>query len=172
MQCPNSAPLLILLFIMLGFSEFSILSWNIRGCMNNASKRQLREVLRLHKPSLCVIREPQGLFSRLQNFLYRNHYSAVHVSECTGRAGGIWCLQRMGSPYLIGVHSLAPRAITLKIEHGGCSWFFTAVYANPYYPARQIDWKHLIAAFSNITGPWLAMGDWNEILFSGSSPRG
>lgn len=154
---------LIVIFMFL-FSDFSSLVWNIRGCMNSRSKRHLKDVLRITSSIICVIMEPQGPFGRISNFFYKNNYEAVHVIECVGRSGGIWILKRIGSFFDFEVSHITPRSITLKVKRGGLGWYFTAIYANPYYPARTVDWQHIRDIAPSISGPWLAIGDWNEIL--------
>lgn len=124
----------------------------------------MNDLLRSEAPSICVILEPQSPSHRLSNFFYRNHYEAIHTIECIGRSGGIWVLKRIGFIFSFAISWVTPRSITLEITMGEVSRYFTVVYANPYYPTRVIDWQHIQEVANNITGLWLAISEWNEIL--------
>jgi hypothetical protein len=54
--------------------------------------------------------------------------------------------------------------ITIKLSLGNDSWFLTGVYASPVYTSRLDLWNHLIGLKRDVDGPWLLMGDFNDII--------
>lgn len=146
------------------FHGFSILSWNVRGVMNRGSQRHVLDILTLNRPAICMILEPQGPFDKMRIPLYRAGFEPIHIIECVGRAGGLWVLNNIGTPYRFSIIDVVPRMITFRVSRDSSSWLCTSIYANPYFHAPQFDWAHLHQVGQNITDPWVAIGDWNETI--------
>lgn len=79
-----------------------------------------------------------------------------------GHSAGIWVLSCRYDLVFSLVDSMH-QAITFSIQKNNSIWFCSAIYASPMYSARCILWDHLISIRSNIPGPWLLLGDFNEI---------
>lgn len=58
------------------------------------------------------------------------------------------------------------QAITFSIQENNVVWFCSAIYASPVYSARYTRWDHLISIRGYILGPWVLLGDFNEIKSS------
>ncbi|CAL0299576.1 unnamed protein product [Lupinus luteus] len=56
------------------------------------------------------------------------------------------------------------QAITFSITRGHVTWFCSAVYASHTFYARHVLWDRLISLRASIRGPWMIIGDMNEIL--------
>ncbi|KAI8007178.1 hypothetical protein LOK49_LG07G02768 [Camellia lanceoleosa] len=70
-------------------NSMKLLIWNCRGAGNNTFKRNLRELLRTHKPEILVLMETKVSFSSLGNFFNNLGFSASTVVDPIGRMGGI-----------------------------------------------------------------------------------
>ena len=53
----------------------------------------------------------------------------------------------------------------MSVTNRGRLWYFSAVYACPYLCGRQQQWNYLASLQTYINGPWLLMGDFNDIVF-------
>jgi len=51
-------------------------------------------------------------------------------------------------------------------------WFLTVVYASPREHERRETWNQIRNIASTISGPWLVMGDFNEIASPNEKKRG
>jgi hypothetical protein len=54
--------------------------------------------------------------------------------------------------------------ITVRLSLGNESWYLTGVYASPVYTKRLDLWNHIIDLRRDVDGPWLLMGDFNDII--------
>ena len=149
---------------MIPFQEFTTLAWNVRGPIHRATQRHIADLARMFQPSVLVILEPRGPFDRLRNFFTRLNYAIVHIIECAGRAGGIWVLHRLGCLFAVSLVSFCSRSVTFSVSRAGGIWHITAIYGSPCPQGRRADWNDLRRVHSAMSGPWLAIGDWNEIL--------
>lgn len=151
-------------YLMIGFKDIRMLSWNIWGAHNNKAKRHLFEIIRKHSPIFLIILETHVEFSKTQIFWKKVGYKKVAISEARGHSGGIWLMQQVGSnvdTLLVDFHD---NAVTIKLTLGQDNWFLTAIYASPVYAARLPLWQHLCDLRNNIDGAWLILGDFNEIM--------
>jgi len=64
----------------------------------------------------------------------------------------------------VGVFGCYYQAIITSVTHRGRLWYFSAIYACPYLCGRQQLWNYLASLRTHIDGPWLLMGDFNEIV--------
>lgn len=56
--------------------------------------------------------------------------------------------------------------ITIKLVVGNESWTLTGMYASPIYTKRLELWHYLSSFKETIIGPWMIIGDFNEIILS------
>ena len=103
-------------------------------------------------------------------------YNGCLAVNCEGKSGGLvlfWpmelyvSLQSLCRPNFIDVH--------VKLESGDL-WRVTFVYGEPKTEQRHIFWDRLRFLKAQWDGPWLCIGDFNEVLSSdehlGASDRG
>lgn len=157
-------PSLFHLFMDL-FYNLSIISWNIKGAFGRLKKWHVREVVRQHQPSLFFAYETHGPFARVDQFWSSLGFSLIFSQEARGHSGGIWILSSRDDLSFKLVDSNI-QEITFSIKKGNASWICTATYASPTYSIRCNLWDHFITLRSRIHGPWVIIGDFNEILYS------
>lgn len=124
----------------------------------------LRELLRRYKPELVFIYETYVAFGKTENFWRRVGYQAIAIEEAQGHSGGIWALKNPQSSIKIIPWKSMHESITVRVVQGNSGWLCSGVYANPIYAARGNLWSYLGDLRSNISEPWVAIGDFNEIL--------
>jgi exonuclease III len=147
------------------FEDLIILSWNVRGALSAQGRRHLRDLVRQHHPLLIFLMETHCPFSRVAIFWNNLGYDICALSEATCHSGGIWVLKERGCTYDISIVDIYFQAVPICVKNTNILWF-SAVYASPQMTNRQQLWNYLQDLRSNLTGPWLLMGDFNEVLMS------
>lgn len=85
------------------------------------------------------------------------------VVEANGHASGIWILTNGGN-CLISIIDAMTQCVTVKITAGSFNWFFSAVYASPISSLWTHFWVQLITVRSLANGPWILIGESNEVI--------
>ena len=85
--------------------------------------------------------------------------------EASGFFGGIWLLWNDIRVNLKVVAS-SRYSITIVIAEGSQFWVLTVVYASPNPAVRNSMWGYLNTTRRCFKGPWVVMGDFNEIVSS------
>ncbi|KAI8019705.1 hypothetical protein LOK49_LG04G01246 [Camellia lanceoleosa] len=67
-----------------------LLIWNCRGASNKRFKRNMRELVRIHKSDLLVLMETKVEFSAMGMFFNRMGFTTSAHVDPIGRSGGIW----------------------------------------------------------------------------------
>jgi hypothetical protein len=159
-------------FLMLGFRDVSVLSWNIWGALNKTAQRYLMDLIRRYSPTFLIIMETHGNFAKTTSFWNKAGYSKVAIAEARGQSGGLWILKQNSSNVLVSVEDIFHDTITLKISVGNDSWLLTGMYASPIYTKRLELWHHLTSLNVNFAGPWMIIGDFNETILPGEQKGG
>lgn len=158
-------------FMMLGFRDVTVLSWNIWGALNKMAKRHLMDLIRRFSPTFVIIMETHGAFKKTEFFWSRAGYMQVEVVEARGQSGGLWILKQNDCNVVTTTHDVFRDTVTLKLSLGSDSWFLTGMYASPFYSTRLELWNYLVTLKDSIVGPWFIIGDYNEITLP-SEQRG
>src|ERR1044072_1932414 len=162
---PILVPVLFIFVFMDSFQDFCILSWNIRGAVNIAAKRVIKELIRQWRPDIFILMETHCLFARVNQFWKKQGYKAIFISEAHGHSGGIWVLAAEGSVYQFDLLDMHHQAISFSLLRGSVKWVCSAVYASPAPQLRENLWNHLVDLRDVVRDPWILIGDFNEVLF-------
>ncbi|PNX93586.1 ribonuclease H, partial [Trifolium pratense] len=160
------------LFLMLGFKDVSMLSWNIWGALNKTAQRHLMDLIRRHSPTFLIIMETHGAFEKTISFWNKAGYNKVAIVDARGQSGGLWILKHNSSTIITSVEDIFHDTVTLKVSVGNDSWLLTGMYASPIYTKRLELWQHLISLNANFVGPWMVIGDFNEIILPNEQKGG
>lgn len=147
------------------FQDVSILSWNIRGALGRSTRRHIRDLVSTHHPTLCCIYETHCPFHHVEQLWTSLGYTFLFCQEARGYSGDIWVLSNSSALSFSLIDSMF-QAITFSISKGNKSWFVSAVYASPLFSVRCDFWQHLKNLRTRILGPWLLLGDLNEVIHS------
>lgn len=115
------------------FRDFSIITWNIRGAWGQSSMRQVCDIVNLHYPSLFLVFESHGLFSRVEDFWNRLGYIPLFVQEVVGHSGHLGLV--LYSEYYMFVdsfHEPSNNLFNQKKEY--IVWYCTTVMFHLYLP--------------------------------------
>jgi hypothetical protein len=98
----------------------------------------------------------------VENFWDSLGYHPLFLQEARGHAGGIWILSCTNDFTFTLIHNMH-QAITFCISKGMATWYCSAIYASPTYTIRLKLWEHLMNLRNLILGPWIMIGDFNEV---------
>jgi hypothetical protein len=157
---------------MIGFKDVSVLSWNIWGALNRTAQRHLKDIIRCYSPTFLIIMETHGAFEKTISFWNKVGYSKIAIAETRGQADGLWILKQTGSNVTTTVEDNYHDTITIKVAVGNDSWLLTGMYASPIYTKRIELWQHLISLNANVDGPWIIIGDFNEVILPSDQKGG
>ncbi|XP_057432951.1 uncharacterized protein LOC130725777 [Lotus japonicus] len=150
---------------MIGFEEFKLISWNVRGALYANGKLAIRELVRSKKPDVFILMETRCQFRRVSAFWNSLGFFPIHIEEARGFSGGIWVLANTSVPYNFRVIDTHQQVVTFEVWKDNLTWVCSAVYASPIPANREILWRHMTLLRRRFLLPWLLLGDFNEILF-------
>lgn len=149
---------------MIGFENLKIISWNVRGALNEHGQLFLKDLIRCKKPDIMFLLETRCQFSRASNFWNSMGFSPLFISEANGFSGGIWVLVNTATNLSSRLLYSHQQAVTFEVWRENLSWVCSAIYASPIPVKREELWSHLLHIRSNLVLPWMIVGDMNEIL--------
>lgn len=101
----------------------------------------------------------------MEKFWSNLGFKPLFIQEVIGHAGGIWVLSCIDD-IVVSITDSMHQAIAFSVKRRDTVWYCTAIYASPIFSVCCNLWEHLRSVKSNITGPWLLIGDFNEIIFT------
>lgn len=153
-----------------------LLLWNSRRIRNQGLKIHLRELINYHKPVVIVLTVTKAVGLEADTILSTFNYANASKVDSDGNAGSIYVL--WNDQVDIQPATLTEQEIYLfiKVPNLTLSFMLTAVYARPYPHFKKILWDNLASFQASYTGPWLVLGDFNDITnptekFGGHSPN-
>ncbi|GKU94254.1 hypothetical protein SLEP1_g7776 [Rubroshorea leprosula] len=159
-------------WVMNSFSSIAwsmkVLSWNCRGAANDDFKRNAKEIIREHNPGIFIIMETKLAGDKAVEVARSLGLPKWELVDADGYAGGIWFLWN-DSCFSVDILSKGPQvihALVKVISHPwftDFTWFLSAIYARPQFDIRCLLWDNLREFSQTINGPWLAIGDFNDI---------
>ncbi|XP_019160671.1 PREDICTED: uncharacterized protein LOC109157220 [Ipomoea nil] len=130
--------------------------------------RVLKLLLKSHRPSLLGLVEPRVSGDQANSFCSKLGYEDWVRVEAMGFSGGIWVF--WNKPLEVKVEFTHPQFILLQVtETGEAPWFLAVVYGSPTHHLRRRLWSALRAHKRGISGPWLAVGDFNAVTSEGET---
>lgn len=147
------------------YKDFTVVSWNIHGALGRIAGWHVRDIVSLYHPSLFLIYETHGAFNTVEKLWPSLGYKLIFIQEARGHSRGIWVLSCKEDLVFSLIDSMF-QAITFSVSKGNFSWFISAVYASPIFSVRCDLWNYLTSLRSRVNGPWVLLGDLNEVINS------
>ncbi|CAL5432119.1 unnamed protein product [Camellia sinensis] len=143
-------------------SSMDMLIWNCRGAGNARFRRNLWELVRLHKPDMIILMKTKVELNTMGMFFNNLGFTASTHVDPTGRSGGIWLLWNP-SQTNVRVHDASSQMITTTISRQDyLDWVLSAVYASSNIRMRDELWNDLTTLAQHTQKPWLVAGDFND----------
>ncbi|XP_016206218.1 uncharacterized protein LOC107646551 [Arachis ipaensis] len=140
-----------------------LLSWNIRGCVNKASIRTVKELCKQYRPDMVILLETKCSGDTTDKVIREMSFNYCIREEAKGFAGGIWVL--WNNPNLnVQVLRNHQQFLHLQIvDFKRRVWCLTIVYASPHAHLRSKLWEEMKKIAPDMKLPWLLIGDFNDI---------
>lgn len=139
-----------------------LLIWNCRGAGNDRFRRNLSELVQMHKSDMLILMETKVELNSMGMFFNNLGYTASTHVDPIGRSGGIWLLW-IPSQVNVRVNEASSQMITATISRQEyLEWVLSAIYANPNIKMRDELWKDLDTIAQNIQAPWMVAGTFND----------
>jgi exonuclease III len=138
-----------------------IISWNFHGLGNDAVVWGLLDLEKREDPDILFLAETKIDNRRIEKFRWMLGLPNMLSKPCVGKSGGIALFWRKGldvTPQAILKYDI----VVVNSEKG--SWRFTGLYGEPHSDKKDTTWRAL-RVLNVRPGPWLRMGNFNEILY-------
>ncbi|XP_023635799.1 uncharacterized protein LOC111829922 [Capsella rubella] len=144
-------------------------AWNCRGLGNDLAVRRLKEIKKKFSPDIICLMETKQQDDVVRDVCGDLGFSNVVTVPPAGLSGGIALM--WSSCVSVSVISLSPNLVDTYVEINGFGFYLSCVYGNPNPIFRHLVWERLERLAASRTGPWMAIGDFNEIK-SNAEKRG
>ncbi|KAH7837734.1 hypothetical protein Vadar_017398 [Vaccinium darrowii] len=142
----------------------SMICWNCQGVGRPLTFHQLKELARLHSPSLFFLSETKNGVTRMDLIKRSLNMDSMLCVDPTGTAGGL-ALFWKGSTH-VTLEKLCDWFIDVRIfdESINKSWRLINVYFSLVGTERQSQWNFLIRYKSCLGEDWIIWRDMNDLL--------
>lgn len=121
--------------------SMDLLIWNCRGASNHRFKRNLRELVQIHRPKLMVLLETKVEFKEMGMFLNCMGFTASSHVDPIGRSGGIWMLWNPNFVNVQVIEASSQQIIATISRQDYPDWLLSTIYASPSSVKRDEFWE-------------------------------
>ena len=139
-----------------------ILSWNVQGIGNTWTFNALKSLLRRHDPDIIFIIESKLMGCQAERLVDCLNFENWWAVDRVGMSGGLLLIWK--TDVTLKVLSWSCGHIAALVAGTGFSpWLLTGFYGHPDHSKRLLSWELLHRIKEIAPGPWLCVGDFNEI---------
>ncbi|XP_042939562.1 uncharacterized protein LOC122274604 [Carya illinoinensis] len=151
------------------------LAWNCRGLGNPRTVRELHFLVKEKVPRMIFLSETKCKRNKAEKVRNRLGYECSFVVDSIGRSGGLVMMWKQELSAELHTYSNNHISVLVTVEGAATPWHVTGFYGNPVVEKRRESWELLKLLKPVSNGPWLCMGDFNEILCNeekeGATPK-
>jgi len=148
-------------------------AWNCRGLGNDLAVRRLKEIKKKFSPNIIVLMETKQRNDIVKDVCSEVGYDRVVTVPPDGLSGGIALMWK--SNVSVSVLYQSPNLVDTYVNINGFGFYLPCVYGHPNQTYQHLVWERLERTATQRTGPWMAIGDFNEIRGNhekrGGNPR-
>ncbi|KAI8006842.1 hypothetical protein LOK49_LG07G03164 [Camellia lanceoleosa] len=130
--------------------SLTLMFWNCRGTGNNAFKRNMRELIKSHHPSILILMETKVLYSSMGNFFTNMGFTTATIVDPVGKSGGIWLLWDTTQVTIRASHATNQVIQATIHKEDYEEWILSVVYASPNASLREELWDNLEEMANNM----------------------
>ncbi|KAL3635329.1 hypothetical protein CASFOL_019876 [Castilleja foliolosa] len=145
--------------------NLQITYWNCQGLLKPAAIRSLRFTIKNTKPDIIFLCEVKTTVTKpIENALNHFNLSNHIIIPPIGTAGGL--ILAWKDHVILTANVLQQNYIHSTITHPNSTvcWFLTTVYTPCHHTKKAEFWENMANISSNISEPWILIGDINSIL--------
>ncbi|KAL0017305.1 hypothetical protein SO802_004374 [Lithocarpus litseifolius] len=143
----------------------NVIIWNCRGALKPNFQNHVKELVRIHNPTILVLMETRIGGERARGITDRLPFENAIHTDTIGLAGGLWMLWNLERVDVTPLSSTEQEIhAVVKVPNSDYNWLFFAIYASPGSAKRDILWNNLIKVAELYDMMWVLAGDFNEPL--------
>ena len=144
----------------------NILSWNCRGAGNFQLVRDLVSLVQAHSSSIVFLCETRKSKNKRKRYRARLGFRGFDALDSVDLSGGLALYWH--ESLCLDVKTINERYIDAYVTSvaGELPWRLTCVYGEPRMEDRHCMWSSLRALHQQVNMPWVAVGDFNEAMWS------
>ncbi|XP_058775885.1 uncharacterized protein LOC131650179 [Vicia villosa] len=143
-----------------------IISWNVRG-LNNAGKcNEITTRLKKLDPDIAILVETRVKLNKVNSIRNKFGNSFSYIDNYSKHLNGrIWILWNNNRVNLV-VEDCTDQLIHVRVQSnsGDLVMWCTAIYAHNQIIHRRQLWRDIAQIHGGIDGPWMCMGDFNNVV--------
>lgn len=143
-----------------------IISWNVRG-LNKAGKfREISSRLQNLNPAITVLIETRVKEKNADRIRKKMKLNGYYLDNYPNHENGrIWLQWDDSRRHIDCIHSTDQMLHCRVTDAAGVFMFWmTAVYAHNQLNRRKTLWQDIVKIYTQQTGPWVLIGDFNNVL--------
>lgn len=141
-----------------------MLSWNCHGLGRPLTQDNLRDCIREKNPDCIFLIETKMKLSTMTRFIISLGFANFEIVPARKKGAGGLCLAWRNGVELeiLSSNDMAISAMIFSdpVQH---PWLLTCIYGPPYKQDQYMFWDFLNQIGSTYSGPWLCLGDFNDI---------
>ena len=135
--------------------------WNCRGLKGSLVVRRLKGIKKSYSPDILFLVETKNPDDVIRDVGAQLGFDYVKCVSPVGIGGGIALFWNKNVD--VTFYTVDGRLIDCKINNIATSFYLSCVYGNPIRSLRHILWEKIERIATSRVGPWLMLGDFNEI---------
>ncbi|KAJ1283990.1 hypothetical protein BS78_03G170200 [Paspalum vaginatum] len=143
----------------------NVITWNCQGLGNSHTVCELCGFVRLYHPKLVFLSETRINAVRARNLVWHLGLHSL-ANSCVGLSCGLALFWDEGLNVMLLEQDEHFFDILIKESPDQDPWWVTFVYGEPRVENRRSMWDRLRGLNDRWDGPWLMMGDFNEVMWS------
>ena len=140
------------------------LSWNYRRLGNLRTVGELFRLVKIKKPTAVFLMETKFHQNEMEKLRCKMGFRNLFAVDCVDRCEGLAMLWNEDINLEIQNYSRCHINATIKGTNGGSMWSLTGFYGHLNTEKRHEAWNLLRHLSSLASGPWVCVGDFNEIV--------
>lgn len=143
--------------------SMKLLSWNCQGLGHPLTVRAAHSLARGSGINLLFLMETKCTVYSLRSLAFKLGFCHFYGLDACGSRGGLWAA--WDNSVNVQVVETNLHFLLLKLEDGIYGdWFLLLIYGHPVLSRREDTWAFLGDLASKLSGLFLAMGDFNQVL--------
>ncbi|XP_028077279.1 uncharacterized protein LOC114279250 [Camellia sinensis] len=130
--------------------------------LDNKFKRDIKELIKIHKPDILVLMETKVEFQSMGMFFNTLGLTTSAHVDLIGKSGGIWMLWNPNNVNVRISKANSQMILATISRQNYPEWMLSAVYASPNPRVRDELWENLDNIAQDMNQPWLVAGDFND----------
>ncbi|KAK4279407.1 hypothetical protein QN277_011193 [Acacia crassicarpa] len=152
-----------------------LLSWNCQGLGRALTVKNLKNMVKKDRPSLIFLMETKINLERIKRLRLKCGFNHDLYVEPRGLSGGlaVWWSANISLTVLYKSRNIIH--VVVDSISSDLPNYISFVYGPPKEGDRRIVWNILRSLASSVSGSWLAVGDFNDLISQnekeGGNPR-